>query len=116
MKIIIALDKFKGSLSAAKACAIARNGLEHSLPGITMVTKPMADGGEGTAVVLQTALGGKWIRRRVTGPLPGSRRYAKYLGLAKRRLAIVEMAEASGLVWLHPSQRNPLRTTSYGTG
>jgi glycerate kinase len=116
MKIIVALDKFKGSLTAPEACGIVRDALLSVRPDWQAVAKPMADGGDGTAAVIQAARGGEWIEHKVTGPLasiPGS---ARYLWLASERLAVVEMASASGLVLLNPQQRNPLETTTFGTG
>jgi glycerate kinase len=116
MKIVVAFDKFKSSLSATEACEIVGRALRDSIPGAHIVLKPMADGGEGTAVALHAALGGKWITRHVAGPLPGTRRAARYLWQPRERLAVVEMAQASGLALLSARQRNPLRTTTYGTG
>lgn len=110
MKLVIALDKFKGSLTAPAACDI----VARELPGHEVIRKPMADGGEGTLDALQTALGGEWITRQITGPLPETKVCARYLW--KDRNAFIEMAQASGLVLLRPEQRNPLRTTTYGTG
>ena len=116
MKIIVALDKFKGSLTAPEACAAVRLGLLAARPDARVVVAPMADGGEGTADALQAALGGDWISVSVTGPLPGTTRSARYLWLERDRRAVVEMAQASGMVLLPVEQRNPLRTTTYGTG
>ena len=116
MKIVVALDKFKGSLTAARACEIVHSTLLSARPGLRVVTKPMADGGEGTDEVLLTALGGEWLAVSVMGPLPNMRCVAKYAWLPKDATAIVAMANASGLVLLKPEQRNPLLTTTYGTG
>ena len=112
MKIVIALDKFKGCLTAPEVCAIVRR----ALPAAEIIVKPMADGGDGTAAALHAALGGEWISRQVTGPLPGMMVTAQYLWLARERRAFIEMAQASGLVLLKPEQRNPLLTTTLGTG
>ncbi|HVM59245.1 MAG TPA: glycerate kinase [Verrucomicrobiae bacterium] len=116
MKIVVALDKFKGSLTAPRACEIVREAILSVRPDVTIVVKPMADGGDGTAEVFRSALGGEWVQHEVTGPLPGMLVNARYLWLAQERLAVVEMAQASGLVLLKPEQRNPLRTHSHGTG
>jgi glycerate kinase len=115
-KIVIALDKFKGSLSAPEACAIVREAILAARPEAEVIVKPLADGGDGTAATLHASLGGEWITKQVTGPLPGIPSSARYLWLARDRQAIVEMAQASGLVLLKPEQRNPLVTTTYGTG
>ena len=116
MKIVVALDKFKGSLNASDACAIVQRVLRERFPVAEIISKPMADGGDGTAEALQTALGGEWITQEVTGPLPEMRVTAKYLWLAKGRRAFIEMAQASGLVLLPPELRNPLLTSTRGTG
>jgi glycerate 2-kinase len=116
VKIVVALDKFKGSVTASAACAAVRRGLLAGRPGTHIVCRPMADGGDGTAEVLHKTLGGRWSTCNVTGPLPSMRRSARYLWLPTRRLAVIEMAAASGLAHLRSSQRNPLRTTTYGTG
>jgi glycerate kinase len=116
MKIVIALDKFKGSLTAAEACAIVQRALLLAHPGAQLILKPLADGGDGTAETLHTALGGEWITREVSGPLPDMRVTAKYLWLAREGRAFIEMAQASGLVLLPPEERNPLLTSTRGTG
>ena len=116
MKIVVALDKFKGSLTAPAACEIVRRTLCEVQPGAEIIVKPMADGGDGTADALQAALGGEWISQEVSGPFPGLLCSARYLWLASERSAFIEMAQASGLVLLQPVQRNPLVTHTHGTG
>lgn len=116
MKIVVALDKFKGSLTAPRACEIVHDALLSIRPQLHVVTKPMADGGDGTDEVLLTALEGEWIAVSVMGPLPAMRCVAKYAWLPKEATAVVAMANASGLALLKPEQRNPLFTTTYGTG
>ncbi len=116
MKIVVALDKFRGSLTATEGCEIVRQALLKMQPDWEIVVKPMADGGEGTASALQTSLGGAWITAPVTGPLPGMSVDARYLWVAEPQLAVVEMANASGLVLLPPERRDPLKTTTFGTG
>ncbi len=116
MKIVVALDKFKGSLTAPAACEIVRRVLCEVQPGVQIIVKPMADGGDGTAEALHAALGGEWISQQVTGPLPAVPTTARYLWLAQEQRAFIEMAQASGLVLLPPAQRNPLLTTTLGTG
>lgn len=116
MKIVVALDKFKGSLTATRACEIVRGALQAAHPEFQIVVKPMADGGDGTADVLQSALGGEWIFQRVTGPLQAMPATGKFVWVSDRKWAVIEMATASGLVLLRPEHRNPLRTTTHGTG
>jgi glycerate kinase len=116
VKIVVALDKFKGSLTASRACDIVRDALLSARPELRVVTKPMADGGEGTDEVLLTTLGGEWVALPVMGPLPKMSCSARYAWLPKEATAVIAMANASGLVLLKPEQRNPLLTTTYGTG
>jgi len=116
VKIVVALDSFKGSLTAVQACDIVAQAIRSAMPGVEVVTKPMADGGEGTASVLMAAAGGQWISKTVMGPLPEMQVEAGFVWLADNRTALVEMATASGLPLLKPEQRNPLRTTTFGTG
>ncbi|MBI5616176.1 MAG: glycerate kinase [Gammaproteobacteria bacterium] len=115
MKILIAPDSFKESLSSLAVAAALERGLRRALPAVDVVKVPMADGGEGTVDALVAATGGRVIRRRVTGPL-GKSVQAAFGLLGDGRTAIVEMAAASGLPLVPPRLRNPLRTTSYGTG
>jgi glycerate kinase len=115
MKVIIAMDSFKGSLRADEACEIIADAINECIPGIELVLKPMADGGEGTARALMTASNGRWIEQRVMGPLPQMQVDAGFVWF-EDKTALVEMASASGLELLSPEQMNPLRTTTYGTG
>jgi len=116
MNIVIASDSWKGSLSARQACQAIGEGIRSALPEAVLVSKPMADGGEGTAEVMMAALGGEWIAERVTGPLPTMQVDAGYAWFPGTGNALVEMASASGLVLLSPENRNPLVTTTLGTG
>jgi glycerate kinase len=116
MKIVVAMDSFKGSLTAADACDIVAETIHAARPEAEVVVKPMADGGEGTAVALMTASQGQWIESRVMGPLPDMEVNAGYAWLPDDCTAVVEMAEASGLQLLRAEQQNPLKTTTYGTG
>ena len=152
MKIVVALDSFKGSLTAVQACDVVAEAIRSTVPQAEVVAKPMADGGEGTAAVLMAAAGGQWVSQTVMGPLPEMQVEAGFVWLANQRggsgkaegfaaggranhrqaalaaatrqssirnrkgAALVEMATASGLPLLKPEQRNPLKTTTYGTG
>ena len=116
MKIVVAFDSFKGSLSAQEACEIARKAIRSVRPDCDVMSKPMADGGEGTAAAIRSALGGRWIPAMTMGPLPRQRVRAKFVWLPSRRLALIEMASASGLMLLRHDELNPLKTTTYGTG
>jgi len=115
MKIIIAPDSFKDSLSAqGVADAIAR-GLAEVWPDAQLIKCPMADGGEGTVESVLAACNGEWRRTRVHGPL-GAPVEARWGWLADSRTAIIEMAEASGLQLVPPEQRDACSSSTCGTG
>lgn len=117
MRIVLALDSFKGSLSAVEACGAAARGIRSALPGAEVVEIPMADGGEGTARTILAGRGGEWIEQDVTGPLPGRRVRAGWAWLpGAGPAAVVEMAVASGLHLLEPGELDPLSATTFGTG
>ena len=115
MKIILAPDSFKGSLTSMEVAEAMESGIRRALPGAECIKIPMADGGEGTVQSLLDAVGGKWIACRVKGPA-GRRVNAAYGMLADNRSAVIEMAAASGLSLVGGKSKNPLKTTSYGTG
>jgi glycerate kinase len=115
VKIIIAPDSFKGSLSAADAAKAIEKGIKSYLPDAETVKVPMADGGEGTLDSLIAATNGKKIDVTVTGPL-GTPVEAKYGIIEPNATCIIEMASASGLCLVTDDQRNPLLATTYGTG
>ncbi len=116
MKIVVAMDSFKDSLTAARVCDIVKENIASAEPDAEIITKPMADGGEGTAKALMAAAGGTWIEKTVTGALPDMKVNAGFAWFAQNKTALVEMAAASGLELLSPHQRNPYKTTTYGTG
>ncbi len=116
MKIVVAMDSFKESLSAEAACDIVAEAIVSVRPEAEVVVKPMADGGEGTAQALIRACGGAWIAATVMGPLPEMQVEAGFAWFDADKTALVEMATASGLELLGLQQRNPLQTTTYGTG
>jgi glycerate kinase len=116
VKVVVALDSFKGSLTAVQACEIVAEAVHATAPEVEVVAKPMADGGEGTGAVLMAAAGGQWVSRAVMGPLPEMQVEAGFVWLPDTNTALVEMATASGLPLLKPEQRDPLKTTTYGTG
>ncbi|MBO8126901.1 MAG: glycerate kinase [Firmicutes bacterium] len=115
MKIVIAPDKYKGSLTALEVAKAIATGLRRVLPNLEVVEVPMADGGEGTVQSLVDATGGTLREVEVTGPL-GERRPASYGILGDGRTAVIEMAAASGLALVPRDRRNPLITTTRGTG
>jgi glycerate 2-kinase len=115
MKIILAPDKFKGSLSAPDACRAMARGVATACPEAILDLVPMADGGEGTVEALVDATGGTFHRCEVTGPLglPVSARFGL---LGDGTTAVLEMAAASGLVLVPNDLRDPLVATTRGTG
>ena len=114
VRVLVAPDKFKGTLDAREATRAIARGLEDSLPGVEVIERPMADGGEGTASVLLEAIGGDREELEVEGPLGGTVR-APVTRLSDGR-AIVEMADASGLRLVPGPQRDALAASSRGTG
>ncbi|MBC8952723.1 glycerate kinase [Xenorhabdus sp. PB62.4] len=115
MKIVIAPDSFKESLSALQVAQAIEQGFQEIFPQADYVKLPMADGGEGTVESLVAATEGKYITCTVTDPL-GQPVEAFFGLLGDGKTAVIEMAAASGLHLVPAEQRNPLITTSYGTG
>ncbi|MFT9846299.1 glycerate kinase family protein [Aneurinibacillus sp. REN35] len=115
MKIVIAPDSFKGSISAQEASLAIEQGIKRVLPDAKTVLVPVADGGEGTMDSLVAATNGKMIEHSVTGPLH-TPVHAAYGILGDQETCVIEMASASGLCLVPVEQRNPLLTTTYGTG
>lgn len=115
MKIVIAPDSFKESLSAMGVASAIEAGFREIYPEAQYVKIPMADGGEGTVDSLVEASGGRYQDSEVMGPL-GEPVTARWGMMGDGRTAIIEMAAASGLHHVPPPLRNPLNTTSYGTG
>lgn len=115
MKILIATDKFKDSLTALEVCEGLKQGILHTFPTVEIEILPLADGGEGTLETLQTVWGGQFISCEVKDPL--SRKInANYLWIEEKQTAIIEMARASGIELLKQNERNCLITSTYGTG
>lgn len=115
MKIIIAPDSFKESMSAECAANAITKGFKSVFPDAQYLCLPIADGGEGTVDALIAAAGGERVSLEVKGPL-GDMVSAYYGLLHNGETAVIEMAQASGLMLVSPEQRNPMLTTSYGTG
>ena len=114
LKILIACDKYKGSLSASLVCRTIAEAIKDVDQSIYTEINPMADGGEGTLETLVESLGGRYIKAVVKDPL-GKDIETKF-GMLKNNIAVIEMASASGL-WMVPfDKRNPMETTTYGTG
>jgi glycerate kinase len=115
MKIVIAPDSFKDSLSAQGVATAVARGLAEVWPDAELVQRPMADGGEGTIEAVLAACDGQWMSATVTGPL-GDAVEAQWGWLEQSRTAIIEMAMASGLQLLTLEQRDACVSTTHGTG
>ena len=115
MKIIIAPNAFKETLTAPEVARWIEKGVKRALPGARTVKIPMADGGAMTVHALVASTGGKIFRKRVVGPL-GKSVMAEFGVLGGGKTTALEMSSASGLKLVPPSKRNPLRTTTFGTG
>ena len=116
MKIVVACDSFKGSLPARAVCEAVAAALRQARPGTELVVRPLADGGEGTVAAVLDTLAGQWVSVDAMGPLPHLTIEAGFGWFTCPPRALVEMAAASGLDLIRPDQRNPLATTTYGTG
>lgn len=115
VKVVVAPDKFRGSLSASDASQAMAQGVARADPNAEIVAIPMADGGEGTVEALVAATGGTFRDILVTGPL-GEPVPARFGLLGDGRTAVLEMAAASGLALVPRDRRDPTRTTTRGTG
>ena len=115
MKIVIAPDSFKGSLTALQVAAAIEVGLRRVFPDAAIEKIPMADGGEGTVQSLVDATGGQILTAQVLDPL-GNSINAQYGVLGDGVTAVIEMAAASGLTLVPEDERDPCITTTYGTG
>lgn len=114
MKVVIAIDSFKGSLSSIEAGNAARAGIK-TVCGAKVVVKPLADGGEGTTEALVEGLGGNYVTLNVKGPL-GETTTAKYGILGDKKTAVMEMAAASGIILVKREELDPWKATTYGVG
>lgn len=114
MKITVAPDSFKGSLSATQAAKIIGKAIKNSVPSAEVTLKPMSDGGEGTLDTLLDTLEGEKITVSCKGPL--GKKIDTYYGVVNKNTAIIEIAKICGLTLIPNSKRNPEKTTSYGVG
>ncbi|GBQ24758.1 glycerate kinase [Acetobacter estunensis NRIC 0472] len=115
MKVMIACDSFKESLDAEDVVRVIAEAFEDVFPNISCVRCPMADGGEGTVAAFVTATGAQRIEATVTGPL-GAPVKAGFGLSADGELAVIELAEAAGLMLVPPAERDPCRATTRGVG
>lgn len=112
---LLAPDSFKESMTAKEVCEAMELGIKRAIPDAKCIHVPMADGGEGTVQSLVDATGGTFIDKEVTGPL-GTPVKATYGILGDGKTAVIEMAAASGIQYVTKETKNPLVTTTYGTG
>ena len=115
MKIIVAIDSLKGSLTSLEAGAAARDGILSASPKSDVKIFPLADGGEGTCHAIINGLGGELKSAEVCDPL-GGKVVAEFGEVPDKKLAVIEMATAAGLTLVPENLRNPLNTTTYGVG
>ena len=115
MKVTIAIDSFKGSLSTFEAGNAAAEGIKRVYPDAQTVVSPIADGGEGTAQAVVSALGGRMINVRVSDPL-GRDIVAQYGYIEETATAVMEMSCAAGITLVSETERDPMNTTTFGVG
>src|SRR2546421_7589426 len=115
VRIIIAPDKFKGSLNAREVAENIAKGLLDILPDAKIDIVPMADGGEGTAEVICEAVGGSWLKCNAHDPF-GREIDVRYAWIDNQKLAVMEMSEAAGMRRLSESERDPVRASTFGVG
>lgn len=115
MRIVVAIDSLKGSLSSLEAGRAIEQGILRVMPDADVRVRPLADGGEGTVKALTLGMGGRLESVTVTGPL-GSPVNCIYGILPEHKTSVIEMAGAAGITLVPESERNPLYTTTYGVG
>ena len=115
MKVVVAIDSLKGSLSSLEAGEAIKSGVLKAMPEAEVCVRPLADGGEGTVEALALGMGGELKTVEVTGPL-GEKVNCLYGILEENKTAILEMSGAAGITLVSDEQRNPLHTTTYGVG
>ena len=113
MKVLVVIDSFKGCLTSQEVNQAVAEGVRRAHPDAEVVQIPVSDGGEGFLEAFHAAIGGEKVEAEVFDPLMRSV-MAKYL--LQGKCAVIEMAQASGLTLLSKEERNPMVTTSYGTG
>ena len=115
MKVVVAIDSLKGSMSSLEAGEAIKSGVLKAMPEAKVCVRPLADGGEGTVEALALGMGGKLVTVNVTGPL-GEPVDCVYGILEESKTAIMEMSGAAGITLVPEKDRNPLHTTTYGVG
>ena len=115
MKVVVAIDSFKGSLTSLEAGEAVQAGIRLAMPDAQVLVRPLADGGEGTAQALTLGMGGRVEKAWVTGPA-GRPVECAYGILDESGTAIIEMSGAAGITLVTGEERNPMHTTTYGVG
>ena len=115
MKVVVAIDSLKGSLSSLEAGDAIKSGVLKAMPDAEVHVRPLADGGVGTVEALALGMGGELKTVEVTGPL-GEKVNCLYGILEESKTAILEMSGAAGITLVADEMRNPLHTTTYGVG
>ena len=115
MKVVVAIDSFKGSMSSLEAGETIKTGILKAKKDATVEIRPLADGGEGTVEALSIGMGGRLIDVEVTGPV-GKKVNAVYGIVESTKTAIMEMSQAAGITLVSGNEKNPLYTTTFGVG
>lgn len=115
MKVVVAMDSFKGSMSSLQAGQSAAEGIKRVYKDAEIEVRPLADGGEGTVEALTLGCGGTLQKVEVTGPV-GKKVMCEYGIVEETGTAIIEMSGAAGITLVTAEERNPLHTTTYGVG
>ena len=115
MRVVVAIDSFKGSMSSLEAGEAISNGIKKAHKDAEVEIRPLADGGEGTVEALSSGMGGRLINVDVTGPV-GRKVNAVYGIVDSSKTAIIEMSQAAGITLVSGDEKNPLYTTTFGVG
>ena len=115
MRVVVAIDSFKGSMSSLEAGEAISNGIKKAHKDAEVEIRPLADGGEGTVEALSIGMGGRLINVDVTGPV-GRKVSAVYGIVDSSKTAIIEMSQAAGITLVSGDEKNPLYTTTFGVG
>ena len=115
MRVVVAIDSFKGSMSSLEAGEAISNGIKKAHKDAEVEIRPLADGGEGTVEALSIGMGGRLVNVDVTGPV-GRKVSAVYGIVDSSKTAIIEMSQAAGITLVSGDERNPLYTTTFGVG
>ena len=115
MRVVVAIDSFKGSMSSLEAGEAISNGIKKAHKDTEVEIRPLADGGEGTVEALSIGMGGRLVNVDVTGPV-GRKVSAVYGIVDSSKTAIIEMSQAAGITLVSGNEKNPLYTTTFGVG